>query len=43
MRAIIRIVLTNVPDEKALEVKKAVEKLVEKIPNAEVDLTIIPR
>ena len=43
MRAIIRIVIRDISDEKAVELKKACEKLVEKIPDTEVELTIVSR
>jgi hypothetical protein len=40
MRATILVMLEDTDEKTALEVKKAVEKVVEKIPKAEVELSV---
>lgn len=42
-RAMIRVTLRDVSDEKAIELKKAIEKVVEKVPEAEVELSLVTR
>ena len=40
MRATILIMLEDTDEKQALDVKKAVEKIVEKIPKAEIELSV---
>lgn len=42
-RAIIRVILESVDDDKALEVKKQVEEIVKDIEKAEVEVTMLSR
>ena len=42
MPAIIRITLNDVTDEEAVQIKRAVEKIVETRPDSQVELTITP-
>lgn len=42
-RAIIRVTLPDIPDEKAVEVKKKIEELVKDIKDKEVELTLMGR
>lgn len=42
-RAIIRVILTDVTDDKAVEVKKSIEELVKGLKGAEVELTLMRR
>ena len=43
MRAIIRVILPDTTDEKAIELKKQIVELVKKLPGAEVELNILAR
>lgn len=43
MRAIIRVMLLDTTDEEAIEIKKQVQKVLEKTEDAEVEITIMAR
>ncbi|MBA7484955.1 hypothetical protein ES707_20486 [subsurface metagenome] len=43
MRAIIRVMLLDTTDEEAIEIKKQIQKVVEKTEDAEVEITIMAR
>ena len=42
-RAIIRIVVREISDEKALELKKKADELVKDVPEAEIEFTLMAR
>ena len=42
-RAIIRVVLTDTTDDKAIEIKKKIEQLVKDVEGAEIELNILAR
>ncbi len=43
MRAIIRVMLLDTTDEEAIEIKKQIQKVVEKTEAAEVEITILAK
>jgi len=42
-RAIIRVILSEITDDKAIEIKKLIEKVVKEVPKVEVELTVMGR